>query len=71
MPDPGYLEATRQLLTTPGSLMTAFDVSRSDKGLLVENDEIVDDLLPAARVGVKTPYFHLAIHPAPGALTHH
>ena len=60
-PDPGYLEATRQLLTTPGSPMTASMYRDLDKGLPVENDEIVDDLLArAARVGVKTPYFHLA-----------
>ncbi len=60
-PDPGYLEATRQLLTAAGSPMTASMYRDLIKGLPVENDEIIDDLLArAASVGVNTPYFHLA-----------
>lgn len=60
-PDPAYLEATRQLLTAQGSPMTASMYRDLIKGLPVENDEIIDDLLArAASVGVKTPYFHLA-----------
>jgi 2-dehydropantoate 2-reductase len=60
-PDPTYLETTRQLLTTPDSPMTASMYRDLIKGLPVENDEIIDDLLArAASVGVKTPYFHLA-----------
>ncbi|MCM5558650.1 2-dehydropantoate 2-reductase [Pleomorphomonas sp. JP5] len=60
-PDPAYLEATRQLLTAPGSPMTASMYRDLAKGLPVENDQIIDDLLArAAEVGVDTPYFHLA-----------
>lgn len=60
-PDPAYLETTRQLLTAQGSPMTASMYRDLIKGLPVENDEIIDDLLVrAASVGVKTPYFHLA-----------
>lgn len=60
-PDPGYLEATRQLLTAQGSPMTASMYRDLIKGLPVENDEIIDDLLArAASVGVNTPYLHLA-----------
>ncbi len=60
-PDPAYLEATRKLLTTSGSPMTASMYRDLMKGLPVENDEILDDLLArAAAVGVKTPYLHLA-----------
>ncbi|SCM75617.1 2-dehydropantoate 2-reductase [uncultured Pleomorphomonas sp.] len=60
-PDPAYLDATRKLLTTPDSPMTASMYRDLTKGLPVENDEILDDLLArAAAVGVKTPYLHLA-----------
>ena len=60
-PAPAYLEATHQLLTAPDSPMTASMYRDLIKGLPVENDEIIDDLLVrAASVGVKTPYFHLA-----------
>jgi 2-dehydropantoate 2-reductase len=60
-PAPAYLEATRELLTTPGSPMTASIYRDLMKNLPVENDQILDDLLTrAAGVGVKTPYLHLA-----------
>lgn len=60
-PNPAYLEATRNLLTTAGSPMTASMYRDLLKGLPVENDEIIDDLLVrAASVGVSTPYLHLA-----------
>lgn len=60
-PDPAYLEATRKLLTTPDSPMTASMYRDLIKGLPVESDEIIDDLLVrATAVGIKTPYLHLA-----------